>query len=97
MPSNGLLRRFHSALAISFCLNIALLAIDFSIDPLRRELSRTERLVVALLGPADALTTRLVPGHGGTQIAAFAVFSFAFYAVMAWVFLSLPVWWRRRA
>ena len=85
------------ALAISVCLNVALFAIDFSIDPLRRELSRTQQLVVALLGPADALTTRLVPGHGGAQIAALAVFSFVFYAVVAWVFLSLPVWWRERA
>ena len=97
MQPSGQLRRLGIASLISVAVNVFLFAIDFAIDPLRGELSRIQQLVVRLLEPADALTIRLVPGHGGEQIAALVAFSFVIYAIMGWVFLSLPVWWRTRA
>ena len=85
------------AFLISTGLNVILFAVDFSIDPRRAELSRIQHWVFDLLSPAEALTTALVPGHGGVQILAFVVFSVVFYAMVGWVFLTLPAWWRRRA
>jgi hypothetical protein len=91
------LRRLVIALLVSIAVNIILFAIDFSINPLQPELSRTQQFVVRLLGPADALTTRLAPRHGGAQIAALVMFSVVVYCIVAWVFISLPLWWRNRA
>lgn len=90
---HGHLYRFAMAFLISSCLNVILFAVDFSIDPRREELSRIQRWVVGLLSPAEALTTGLVPGHGGAPILALVVF----YAMVSWVVLTLPAWWRRRA
>src|SRR5436305_609945 len=50
-----------------------------------------QQVVLTLLGPADVLTTRLMPGHGGAQIAALVAFSFALYSIIAWLFVSLPL------
>jgi len=91
------LRRLVIALLVSIAVNIILFAIDFSINPHQPELSQTQQLVVRLLGPADALTTRLAPGHGGAQLAALVMFSVVVYFIVAWVFISLPLWWRDRA
>ena len=88
--------RMVIAFLISIALNGILLTIDFSIDPQQDKLSRIENIVVGLLGPADALTTWLAPGHGGTQIVVLIISSVVVYAVTAWVVLSLPVWWRSR-
>ena len=88
------LRRLILALLISIGLNVFLLAVAFSIDPRREELSRNERWANALLMPAGKLTDALVPGHGGAQIVALVLFSVAFYTAVSWVALSLPVWWR---
>lgn len=85
------------AFLISTFLNVTLFAIDFSVDPRRAELSRIQRWVVGLLLPAEALTTGLVPGHGGAQILALVVFSVLFYAIVSFVVLTLPAWWQRRA
>jgi len=90
------MRRLPIALLISITLNVALFAVDFSIDPRRESLSRIQHLVVVLLTPAEALSTRLAPGHGGSQIFDLVVSSFAIYTIAAWVALSLPAWWRRR-
>lgn len=91
------MRRLSIAFVVSIALNIILFAIDFSIDPLQQELSRIQRLGVNLLRPADALTVWLMPGHTGAQIAALVIFSVAVYSIIAWVLISLPVWWRNRA
>jgi hypothetical protein len=85
------------AFLISIGLNAILFAVDFSIDPRRAELSRIQRWVVGLLSPAESLTVGFVPGHGGAQIFGLFVFSVFVYAIAAWLALSLPAWWRRRA
>jgi hypothetical protein len=97
MRSHGHLYRLATAFLISVGLNVILFAVDFSIDPRREELSAIQRWVVGLLSPAEALTTGLVPGHGGLQIVALIVFSVVVYAIVSWVVLTLPGWWRRRA
>jgi hypothetical protein len=97
MRSHGHLYRLAIAFLISIGLNIILVAVDFSIDPRRAELSRIQRWAVRLLSPAEALTMGFAPGHGGAQILALVVFSVLVYAITAWVVLSLPAWWRRRA
>jgi hypothetical protein len=89
--------RIAIAFLISIVLNGILLTIDFSIDPRQANLSRVENIVVGLLRPAEALTARLTPGHGGAQISALILFSVVVYTIVAWVVLSLPIWWRRRA
>jgi len=71
MRSHGHLYRLATAFLISVGLNVILFAVDFSIDPRREELSAIQRWVVGLLSPAEALTTGLVPGHGGLQIVCF--------------------------
>ena len=85
------------AFLISIALNLILFAVDFSIDPRRAELSRIQRAVVSLLSPAEILTVGFAPGHGGAQILAVVIFSVLVYAIVVWVALSLPAWWRRRA
>lgn len=85
------------ALLLSIGLNAILFAVDFSIDPRRAELSRVQRWVVSLLSPAELLAVGFAPGHGGGQILALVVFSVLVYAIAAWLVLSLPTWWRRRA
>jgi len=90
------MRRIPIALLISIVLNVILFAVDFSIDPRQEALSRIQHLVVVALTPAEALTTRLAPGHGGAQIVALVVFSVVVYAIVGWVALSVPAWWRRR-
>ena len=92
----GYLCRLITALLISLGLNVFLLAVSFSIDPRREQLSQMQRWVNALLLPAATLTGEFVPGHGGAQIVALALFSVAFYTAASWVALSLPLWWRRR-
>jgi len=81
------------AFLISIGLNVILFAVDFSIDPRRAELSRIQGWAVGLLSPAEAMTTRLVPGHGGAQILALIVF----YAMVSWLVLTRPPSWQRRA
>jgi hypothetical protein len=97
MRSNGQLYRLAMAFLISIALNVILFAVDFSIDPRRAELPRIQRWVVSLLSPAEALTMGFAPGHGGAQILALVIFSVFVYAIAAWVALSLPALWRRRA
>lgn len=84
------------AIVLSIAFNVVLLAVAFSIDPRKAELSRIERWSNFLLSPAATLTAALVPGHAGAQIGAMALFSFAVYAALAWVAISLPAWWRTR-
>lgn len=91
------LRRFVIAFLVSIVLNCVLVAIDFSIDPRQAKLSIIQNAVVGLLRPAEALTMRFAPGHGGMQILALVLFSVFVYALVVWVILSLPVWWRHRA
>jgi hypothetical protein len=88
------MRRLPVALLISIALNLILFAVDFSIDPRQESLSRIQHLVVVLLTPAEALSTRLAPGHGGAQIFNLVVSSFAIYTIMGWVALSLAAWTR---
>lgn len=92
----GYIGRLLIALLLSIGLNVALLAVAFSIDPRKAELSRIERWGNFLLSPAAALTAALVPGHTGAQIVALALFSFVFYAALGWIAISLPAWWRTR-
>ncbi len=84
------------AFLISIVLNGVLLAIASSINPRQENLSRIASIANALLRPANALTDWLAPGHGGAQIAALFISSIVVYTVLAWVALSLPVWWRHR-
>ena len=91
------MRRLPIVLLISIALNLVLFALDFSIDPRQEALSRIQHLVVLLLTPAEALTTSLAPGHSGVQIVALVLFSVMVYCIVAWVLISLPVWWHNRA
>ncbi len=96
MKANEESRRVLTAFLISFVLNCILVALSFSIDPRRYPPSTFEKIVDVLDAPAGAMTDWLAPGHGGTQVAVGIVFSLAIYAVLTWVALSLPVWWRHR-
>ncbi len=89
-------RRVVVALLVSIVLNCVLVAIDFSIDPRSPKLSTLQNVVVGLLRPAAALSVRFVPGHGGLQILALVLFSIVFYALIAWLIFSLPIWWKHR-
>jgi hypothetical protein len=91
------LYRLAMALLISIGLNGAVVAVDFSIDPRRAELSRIQQWAVHLLSPAEALTMFFVPGHGGVQILALVVFSVLSCAIAAWMVLSLLAWRRYKA
>lgn len=97
MRLRGQLYKLAMAFLISIGLNAILFAIDFSIDPRRGELSQIQRWAVGLLSPAESLTMGFAAGHGGEQILALVLFSVLVYAIAAWVALSLPAWWRRRA
>lgn len=88
--------RMVIAFLISIALNGVLLAIASSIDSRQENLSRIASIANVLLRPANALTAWLAPGHGGAQIAALFISSIAVYTVVAWVALSLPIWWRHR-
>ena len=95
------LRRLLVALAISVALNGVLAAPSLSIDVQQSPPSRTEKILDVLTGPSTAFAEWLAPpGHGGTHfVVATAVAilcSIVFYAVLTWVVLSLPVWWRNR-
>jgi hypothetical protein len=92
----GHLHRLAPAFLISIALNGVLVAIASSIDPRQENRSRIASIANALLMPANALTERLAPGHGGVQIVLLFMFSIFVYTVVAWVALSLPVWWRNR-
>jgi hypothetical protein len=89
--------RIATSFAISVILNGFLLTIDFFIDPRQRNLSIVQKSVVALLRPAESLTESLTPGHGGGQILALVLFSVLLYTLLAWLVLSIPIWWRHRA
>lgn len=89
-------RRIATSFLISVVINVPLLVIDFDVDPRQSRLSTIEKIVVGLLTPAERLTMWLFPGHGGGQILSMALFSVVFYAVVVWLALSLPIWWRKR-
>ena len=93
----GKLWRTVIAFVVSLVLNGFLLVVAFSVDPRQEKLSGIQRVANVLLEPAGGITDQLVPGHGGTQIFALILFSVLIYALLAWVVLSLPVWWRHRA
>jgi hypothetical protein len=97
MKRFGQLWRIVIAFVVSTVLNGFLLAIAFSIDPKREKLSGIETIANNLLKPAAALTQRLMPGHTGAQIAGLFIFSLLVYTLVAWVVVSLPLWWRHRA
>ena len=84
------------AALFSLTLNGMLLVVAFSVDPRREELSRIENIADALLRPAGMFTEQIVPGHSGAQVTLLFLSSIFFYAVIAWLLLSLPVWWRHR-
>jgi hypothetical protein len=96
MQLPGHLYRLATAFLVSIALNGVLVGIAASIDPRQENLSRIVSIANALLMPANALTERLAPGHGGAQIVLLFMFSIFVYTVIAWVALSLPVWWRNR-
>lgn len=89
-------RRLAIAFVLSIVLNFAFVTIDFSIDPRQHNLSILQNAVVGLLRPAEALSMRFTPGHGGLQILGLVIFSILIYAFLGWIILSLPVWWRHR-
>jgi len=84
------------AFLVSIALNGVLLAVASSIDPTQENLSRAASIANALLKPAGAFTEWLAPGHGGAQIVVLFGSSVVVYAVVAWVAISLPGWWRQR-
>jgi len=97
-------RRIVIAFLISIALNSFLFAVSLSINP-RNPVppnSGVQRIVDVLAAPSSAFAEWVAPrGHGGahfviTLIAA-VVSSVGLYAALAWVLLSLPVWWRHRA
>lgn len=96
MNTRRQLLRIAIALAISVALNCLLLAMASSIDPKQENLSRIESIGNAVLIPASEVTTWLAPGHGGTQVVVLYLTSIAIYTAVAWVTISLPVWWQRR-
>lgn len=96
MNTRGQLLRIAIALVISVALNCVLLAVASATDPRQENLSRIESIADALLMPAGELTAWLAPGHTGTQVVVSIVISIAIYTAVAWVTISLPVWWQRR-
>jgi len=96
-------RRLAIAFLISIGLNSFLFAVSLSINPHNpAPTSGVERIVDALSAPSSAFAEWIAPpGHGGAHfviaLIAAVVFSVCFYAALAWVLVSLPVWWRHRA
>ena len=96
-------RRIAISFLFSLALNSLLFAVSLSINPRKPvPTSGMQRIVDALSAPSSTFAEWVAPGgHGGTHfvialIAAVAS-SLVFYAALAWVILSLPVWWRHRA
>jgi len=96
-------RRITIAFLISIALNSLLFAMSLSINPAKPvPPSGVGRIVDALSAPSSAFAEWVAPrGHGGAHfviaLIAAVVSSVVFYAALAWVVLSLPVWWRHRA
>jgi hypothetical protein len=84
------------ALVASILLNCVLIAAPFLTDPVRFPSSRMGKIVDAFGRPGGAFTEWLLPGHDARQVLLTIASSVAFYAVLAWVTLSLPTWWRSR-
>jgi hypothetical protein len=97
MRKNQQLRHMAIALGASIVLNSLLIAIAFLTDPARFPSSRMGKIVDTLGRPGGAFTEWLLPGHDAPQVALIVVSSVVFYAVLIWVIVSLPTWWRHRA
>jgi hypothetical protein len=94
-------RRVLVACFISLIVNIIWFVLDASTIPTSYPPSRADKIVNLLGSPGGKFADWLAPlGHdiahvlGGFLLA--IGFSFVFYATLAWVIISLPVWWRER-
>jgi hypothetical protein len=102
LTSSPSFRRLILALGISVFLNIVLVVAGSFVDYQKYPLSRTATVVDALGQPGGAVAIWLAPaGHDLPQILAASLISFSasifFYALLLWIAISLPAWWRNRA
>jgi hypothetical protein len=94
--------RVRIAFILSVVLNVFLFVVSLSINPSRKgSTSETARVLDVLSAPSTAFAEWIAPrGHGGAHfvvaLIAAIVSSVVFYAALAWVVLSLPIWWRHR-
>jgi hypothetical protein len=95
--------RIRIALIISGILNGFLVAASLSINPRGQDPTpMADRIIGVLTAPSTAFSEWIAPpGHGGFHfviaLIAAIISSILFYAVLAWVVLSLPAWWRHRS
>ena len=94
MTKNRQLQRLAIALLASILWNCVLIATPFF--TVRFPSSRIGRVMDALGRPGGAFAEWLLPGHDAPQVVLIITSSVVFYAVLMWVTLSLPVWWRSR-
>jgi hypothetical protein len=101
MAQSAQYRRVRIAVLISIALNTVLFVLASIIDARGGSFPRTERILDVLGEPSKAITEWIVPtGHdaayflGGALVSILS--SIVFYAVLTWVTLSLPAWWRSR-
>ena len=90
------LRRIVAAFAISVALNFSMLAFTAFSRKNRLDSSAVGRFIDALAEPSAATADWLAPGHGGTHILVFLVCAVLYFALVVWILLSLPDWWRNR-
>jgi hypothetical protein len=92
---NRKLHRIAIALIMSIALNSILMAIPFFVAPETFQSLAIGKIVNALGRPGGAFTEWLLPGHDLPQVALLIVSSVLFYAVLAWLVLTL-IFWRSR-
>jgi hypothetical protein len=102
MTNKRQVRRMLVAGTLSIMLNGILIFLITSVEPEQHRSSIIVKITDALGSPGTGLANWLVPsGHdvahflGGAAVAVTS--SILFYALLIWVILSLPSWWRDRA
>jgi len=94
-------RRALTAFYISLFLHVILLVLGVATSRQDNRTSWSAKIVNMLGSPGGEFGDWLAPpGHGAAHfVGGFLLavgFSFVFYAVLAWVIISLPTWWRER-
>jgi hypothetical protein len=94
-------RRVMTAVCISLAVNMIWFLLDAMTTHQDDRPSMSWKIASVLGGPGGAFAEWLAPpGHDAAHfLVGFLMaigFSFAFYAGIAWIIISLPAWWRER-
>lgn len=85
---NKHVRYLAFSLAASIFINCFLATMPLFFDPTQYALSIMARIAHLLGTPAGMITERLLPGHGGEQIALILGSSILFYTAVFWAVLT---------